>query len=183
MAFERKWPAVAPQLFTADGTTLGVATVANTRGFKVKAKAVISATGLPDLQIEIKRVLSANQVIVGPIGKPITAPSDISAYTVALGAFIYAEEQEKNSIPENDRDEATYDQEPTVAQRVVVVDQLGQYQNSLIPSSFDYIGAVYNSTSDVYTYKIGGSTGAVVGVITVAYTDSTKNSIQSVTRT
>lgn len=55
--------------------------------------------------------------------------------------------------------------------------------NALITSPFDYIGATYpNSTTEIYSYKSGGSGGSLVGVITVIYTDASKNNIQSVTK-
>ena len=49
---------------------------------------------------------------------------------------------------------------------------------------FDYIAATYpNATTEVYTYKTGGSGGTTVGTITVVYTDSTKEFISTVTKT
>lgn len=53
--------------------------------------------------------------------------------------------------------------------------------NSLIQSKFDYIAATYpTGTTEVYTYKLGGASGTVVGTITVTYTDSTKALVSSV---
>jgi len=56
--------------------------------------------------------------------------------------------------------------------------------NTLITVPFDYIGATYPDTStEVYTYKTGGSSGTVVGTITVVYSDAgTKQIISSVTK-
>lgn len=133
MAIERWWPAVSPQLFTADGGAYGLIQVADTRGFKVKALVIITATGQPDLQAQVKRVISDTQMLVGIIGKPLTSYIDISAYTTALGAFIYANEQEKAKVVQEDREYATYDQEPTVAWRNVLVDELGRYYGSANP--------------------------------------------------
>lgn len=54
----------------------------------------------------------------------------------------------------------------------------------LVPFVFDYISANYGgATSDVYTYKTGGSGGTTVATITVAWTDATKAVLVSVTRT
>lgn len=54
----------------------------------------------------------------------------------------------------------------------------------LVPEKYDYIGATYPSgTTEVYTYKYGGSGGTLVATVTVVYTDSTKANISSVTRT
>lgn len=50
--------------------------------------------------------------------------------------------------------------------------------------SYDYISASYaGGTSDVYTYKSGGSGGTTVGTITINYTDTTKAVISSVAKT
>ena len=57
-------------------------------------------------------------------------------------------------------------------------------QNSLIPDKYDYIGVTYpTSTSEVYTFKLGGSGGTTVATVTVVYTDSTKSDLSSVTKT
>jgi len=56
--------------------------------------------------------------------------------------------------------------------------------NSLIIGSYDYIAVTYPDTStEVYTYKTGGVSGTSVAIITVVYTDSTKEVITSVART
>lgn len=56
--------------------------------------------------------------------------------------------------------------------------------NTLITTPFDYIAASYpNATTEVYTYKFGGSGGSLVGTVTVVYQDSTKNLITSVAKT
>lgn len=49
---------------------------------------------------------------------------------------------------------------------------------------FDYIGASYpTTTSEVYEYKSGGSGGTLQATVTVVYTDTTKEFIESVART
>lgn len=54
----------------------------------------------------------------------------------------------------------------------------------LVPEAFDYILATYPTTSsEVYTYKSGGSGGTTVATVTVVYTDSTKEVLTSVTKT
>lgn len=135
MAFERQWPAVPPRLFTADGGMQGQIQVADTRGFKVGQKAVLSAVGQPNLQIQIKRVMSETILLVGPIGSPYRQAirTDISSYTVSASSYIFAESQDKTQVPANDRDEATYETEPTVAWRNVLVDQLGRYYETSNP--------------------------------------------------
>lgn len=55
---------------------------------------------------------------------------------------------------------------------------------TLVSEVFDYISANYaGSTTDVYTYKSGGSGGSTVATVTITYTDSTKGTISSVAKT
>lgn len=49
---------------------------------------------------------------------------------------------------------------------------------------FDYVAATYpTGSSEVYTFKTGGSGGTTVAVVTVVYTDSTKANLSTVTKT
>jgi hypothetical protein len=145
MAVERTWLAVAPQALTTNGNAQGVVNISNTAGFKVKQSVVLSATGLPDLQVQVKRVVSPGQLIVGPIPASLQPPQrqegaqllsrriDISAYTVAAGAFIYAGEQPKSQLKPEDIIVAVYEQEPTVALRTTGVDQYGNFYSPTNP--------------------------------------------------
>lgn len=48
---------------------------------------------------------------------------------------------------------------------------------------YDFVGATYpDSVTEVYTFKTGGSGGVTVGTLTVVYTDATKASLLSVTK-
>lgn len=50
--------------------------------------------------------------------------------------------------------------------------------------SFDYIAITYpTSTTEVYTYKTGGSGGTTVATVTTTYSSSAKKEIISVART
>jgi len=56
--------------------------------------------------------------------------------------------------------------------------------NALITDKYDYIAMTYpTTTTDVFTYKQGGASGTVVGIITITYTNSSKTTIASVART
>lgn len=136
---EKSWPTVPPTLFTANGNALGLVSCVSTAGFKVKAEVVISANTLPNLLLEVKRVISPTQLFVGPIGKPITTRTDISAYTTALTSFIYQAEQARNTIPPIDIIQAVYDQEPGVRLRVGLIDEFGNNVNNdnPLPIAFD----------------------------------------------
>lgn len=54
--------------------------------------------------------------------------------------------------------------------------------NSLVPKTYDYVGVASASTSDTYTFRIGGVSGDVVAIIKVTYTDSTKADLSSVSK-
>ena len=208
MALERKWEAVPPQLFTADGTQFGVVTVADTAGFKVKGFAQISANTLPTIQVQIQRVTSPTEMIVGPMNSQVRANNSVnlSAYTVALSSTILFPEQDKNKIKPDDIEQAVYESDPAVAIRNVMVDQYGNFIDSSIDANgktrlavdadvtvntvqlftkpYDAIQAAYpSSTQETYQTYVGGLSGTPVQLVTVNYTDSTKNFIQSVVRT
>lgn len=185
MAIEQKWPTVAPQLFITNGGTQGQIKVSDVRGFKVKQFVVISATALPDLRIQVKRVVKkTGTIIAGPPpdqqtqGKAgLRTTTDLSLYTTAAGAFIYAEEQDKAKIKPDDQDIATYEQEPTVARRVVSVDQFGDFYDNDNPLPIAFDGTV--QIGDV-TIKDGDGDQLEVnpdGSINVNIISATSNSL------
>jgi hypothetical protein len=147
---EKRFYAVPPQAFTADGTVSGVITIAgNACGlFKVKQKIILTATGLPNLALEIKQIDGEGNIQVGPsagtlgvVGSNtgISARTDISAYTVALSATIFADEQRRTSIDNIEIVRATYEEEPTVAVRSIIVDPCGDLISAAnpLPVAFD----------------------------------------------
>jgi hypothetical protein len=136
MAFERHWKEIQPRLFTADGGADGKVTVENTCGFKVRQIIKISAVGQPDLRLEVKRVVSTTILYVGriptkkdPNRNRINLREDISNYTLANFAQISAAFQDRNHIPREDRERAVYEEEPTLAKRVIPVDCVGDFYN------------------------------------------------------
>lgn len=51
----------------------------------------------------------------------------------------------------------------------------------LIRVTYDHVSATYpTASSEVYTFKSGGSGGTTVGVVTIVYTSSTKENILTV---
>jgi hypothetical protein len=67
------------------------------------------------------------------------------------------------------------------------VDTAGKASQAPLPflsSAYDYIAASFpDAVTEVYTFKKGGASGTTVQTVTVVYTDSTKASLSSVTRT
>jgi len=126
---EKKWLAIAARSFLSNGTTDGVVTISNTRDFRVKQKVIIRANILPPLNLEVKRVLSSTQLVVGPEGN-IEAVADLSAYTTLLVSNIIALEQSRRNIEQKEHERAVYAEEPIIAKRVIPVDELGDYYNT-----------------------------------------------------
>jgi len=53
----------------------------------------------------------------------------------------------------------------------------------LIRVNYDYVGIAYpDGTTEVYTFKTGGSSGTTVATITLVYTDVTKANLSTVTK-
>ena len=106
----------------------------------MKQQIIIKSNTQPPLELEIKRIDDVNTIEVGPKG-PINNRQDISAYTVAGGATISANEQVRPSIPFEETTRAVYEEEPVVAYRVIGVDQNGNTVNwsedGLVPQEFD----------------------------------------------
>lgn len=123
---EKRFRAVPSQLFTASGTANGIVTVPDTSLFKVKQQVIVAANTLTNLdQLEVKDIFSPTQMMVGPKTANINTPQNLSAYTVALGANIFANEQKRPQVPSDDFERACFEEEPVVAKRVIMVDKFG----------------------------------------------------------
>jgi hypothetical protein len=125
MAREREFDSTGQFLFTIDGGENGLVTIDDTANFKVKRTVVISANTLPNLTLEVKRVIDKNRMYVGAIDKGILHRQNISAYTIALNASIISHEQKRNNIPSNDIIRSVFSEEPTLAIRTLEVDKYG----------------------------------------------------------
>lgn len=188
MAIERFYNQIEPVLFTADGESNGVISVVDTAFFKVKMAVVLKADGLDDLRLEVKRVLSSTQMILGPENKPIHARTDLSSYVMSLNPKIEAPFQERPKIPPADYERASYEEEPTSAKRSFLVDRYGNPYGEENPFptkqsggsflndiSFDAITAEYpDDVTEIYYYKQGGVSGAIQATVTIKFTDSAK---------
>lgn len=139
MALEKNLNAVPPILVTANSTDEGVLTLASTCGLFVKQNIVLQGTGLPTLNLQIKRVVNYTTIWVGHIGPKMDHNIDVSAYTVAAASFIYAVEQPKATIPQEVRDYASYVQEPVNGWRSQAVDCIGNPYGpgNPLPVTFD----------------------------------------------
>lgn len=122
---EKRFAAVPAQVLTANGTTSGLVQIADTSLFKVKQCLYVASNTKPNLELEVKKVISPTQMVVGPLTGSIVATADISLYLVADGANVFANEQRRPTIIGDEFERATYEEEPTVAKRVILVDEFG----------------------------------------------------------
>jgi len=169
---EKRWIAVPPQLFASNGTIDGILTIADCSLFKVKQQVRLRSNTQPQTTLEVKRILGHNTIHVGEIGEKITQRSDISAFLVADGATIEADEQNRSAVPVQEIERLTYEEEAVVARRVILVDKYGdKYDgtNRLPVDANVVIGTISNpliqnlpvplaSTEYSITYPVGTRT-------------------------
>lgn len=134
---EKRFRAVSPQAFVANGTANGVITIVNATLFKVKQEVLVEATGLPQLELEVKDIQNITTMIVGPRGGNIRGTINISAYTTGLGANVFANEQKRPPIDYAEIMRGVFEEEPAVALRNLLVDKLGSPYDSTNPLPVD----------------------------------------------
>ncbi len=125
MALEKRFPAVSPQFFTINGSATGIATVLDSSLFKVKQVVIVSSNVRPNIEVEVKHVSSPTEIVLGPRTGNIFATTDLSLYLTVDGAFVFANEQKRPTITADEFERATYEEEPTVAKRTILVDEFG----------------------------------------------------------
>ena len=124
---EKKILKIDPIAFTSDGTVDGKLTIADTRKFMVGQIVTLKSSTQPPIDLKINRIDPIDRVsmILGPVGKHISKCYDISAYLLADSATVEAREQNRPSVPEQEIERHTYEEEPTVARRTILVDEWG----------------------------------------------------------
>lgn len=130
MVSERIWAAIVAQPFTAGGTTLGVATIASTLGYKVNMVATLRHPTNGVMQVIVASVPSTTQLQLAPV-TPTPGPFDISAWDTLT--TIEAPQQPRPTIPQSDIARAVYEEAPTVAMRSHLVDEDGDHVNASNP--------------------------------------------------
>ena len=125
MALQKYWAQVPAVPITQDGGANGEIKVENACNFKVGQRVVLSSTTQPNKTYKIKRIPSYNTIVLGRINSNIKDRVSVSQYLVADVATIRAEEQNRPEIPKKDMDQASFEEEPTLAWRVYPVDKCG----------------------------------------------------------
>jgi hypothetical protein len=149
MAIEKSLSAVPPQLLTSDGQSNGLVTIPDSTLFKVKQ--IVTVVGAPSgsVQLEIKRIDTATTMLLGPTNSNINSRYDLSAFTTTLSSFLFADEQQRKQLPEQDIVKAIYEAEPTVAVRTFQVDKMGNSYGT--PSNpINIVGSVSTSGGLVF---------------------------------
>jgi hypothetical protein len=54
------------------------------------------------------------------------------------------------------------------------------YDFKAVIAGYNYVGLTQTSTTDTWTYKMGGSAGTTLATVTITYTDTTKATIDHV---
>lgn len=133
MAFEKSYPAIGPATFTEAGTVGGLVTLDSTQGFKVKMPVVLSSGGTDRVDLEVKRVFDETRLILGPRGTRLDCFSDLSSYPIgSILSVLGRRDLKRPDIPLNEISRWVYEEEPTVALRVVNVDEYGRKISSII---------------------------------------------------
>lgn len=136
MALEKKWEAIAPRTLVENGGLEGQLTLSSSRDFKVGMTVALSASNQDTINLIVLKVPSDKIIWVGnEQGKP----TDVSAYTTAFSAAVSALEQKRIGPTLQERENAVYAEEPTVAKRVLNVDEFGKSYNSDNPLPVDIL--------------------------------------------
>lgn len=170
--FEKRFALVPAQVFTADGGADGSVIIADTSLFKVKQVVIVTAVGQTNLELEVKNVVSPVKMIVGPVTGNIKTFTNLSAYTTSSAASISANEQKRPTISADDFERAVYEEEPTVAKRVILVDQYGNKydDDNPLPTSSTFSGSISvgevaqgtpNSAANAWPVKITDGTDSL----------------------
>jgi len=126
MNTERMWSQVDSTPFTADGQENGVITVENTEYFKVKMTITLQSDTRQPTNYEVKQVLSRTQMALGPVKSKHKQRSDLTGWPLSDNPIAKATKQDRPSIDEKDYERAVYEEEPTMAKRVIPVNRYGE---------------------------------------------------------
>lgn len=128
MLTERKYGEIAPRLFTVNGGQFGEITIADTCDFRVKQSVTIKSDSQAAQVVEIKRILSTTEILVGPRSPDMTLRTDLSAFTTGDNSTIQLLEgnSQRPGIDAKQHERAVYEEEPVIAKRSILVDKYGR---------------------------------------------------------
>lgn len=155
MASERVWIEIPTQLFTSNGGTEGQVSIPSTVGIKVKQKVFVGSNTQDQIPLEVKFVKNDTDIILGPIKGPmrgVGSTTNLALYLSAANAYLRIDEQQRPTINSPDIFRAVYEEEPTVAIRTYLVDNLGTPWNEDNPLPIE--GTITTSPDDPTTPEI-----------------------------
>lgn len=157
--FEKRFKAVAPQLLTSNGTVNGQVTVADASLYKVKSVVSLQNASVGAQQFQVQRITDIHTIFLGPLNSSniVNDRSDVSAWTTALGSFVFSAEQQRTLVPEEQIERWTYEEEPVVARRVILVDKVGDKYSDTNPLPVAFDGTI--SIGDVSIVDDGNTLG------------------------
>lgn len=126
MSIERWWTSVSPQSITVNGTSDGHISVGNSTLFKVNQKVIIFSDTVTPLSLQVKQINNINDIEIGPIGNDTDDRADLASILTTDNPRISAPRQPRPTISREDIFRAMYAEEPTVAMRSHLVDELGR---------------------------------------------------------
>ena len=134
---EKRILAIPAVPLTLDGDTqyIGRIDVEKRCEFRVGQMVILKSSTQPSITLQIKRIINQDHVspydpvgiYLGPADKHIRERTDVSAYRIADGATLEANEQMRPKVPEQEIERATYEEEPVVARRSILVDKCGKH--------------------------------------------------------
>lgn len=130
MSIEKRWGAIPAVSFLLDGTIDGLVTLDTPVDLHTKQIIFLTSNTQPTKQLQVKRVLSKTQILVGLLTTKINVYENVSAYTILDSAALFALEQPRPDIPAIEHERAVYEEEPVVAKRMILVDDTGEKFNS-----------------------------------------------------
>jgi hypothetical protein len=123
---EKRLYAVSPKQFITNGNAFGAFEISDSSVFVVGHLVIIKSNTQPPIIAQVKRISNQNLIEVGDPNKPIQDRSiNLSAYLVADNATVEATEQNRPIIPQQEVERITYQEEPAVARRAILVDKFG----------------------------------------------------------
>ena len=149
MAYEREWEAVAPKLFTANGTANGEIHLLDTKGFRLRQIVRVTSATQEAIDLIVRRV-DPTKLIVSKNSDP--GVHDLTRFLIADGATVEALPQGKKDIPFEEQEANRYEPGPTNAKRVILVDPVtGEVYNGDNPFPVDAVVNVDNINFPVST--------------------------------
>ena len=123
---EKRILVVDKQPLLSNGSIKGEITVSDTSLFRVGQIVTLSSDTKDNADYQVKRILKNTSISLGRSDKPIQDRVDVSAYKIADNAVMFAREQKRPPVPEQEIERHTYEEEPVVARRVVLIDKYGE---------------------------------------------------------